>query len=49
VQAGGVIIRPLTGGWGCPNALRVTIGTPEQNERFILALAKATERASVGR
>lgn len=49
IQAAGVIIRPLTGGWGCPNALRVTIGTPEQNERFILALAKATERAAVGR
>ena len=49
VQAGGVIIRPLTGGWACPGALRVTIGTPEQNERFIKALAKATERAPVAR
>ncbi len=49
VQASGVIIRPLTGGWACPNGLRVTIGTPEQNERFIKALAKATERAPVAR
>ncbi len=49
IQMGGVIVRPLTGGWGCPGALRVTIGTPEQNERFIKALAKATERAPVAR
>ena len=34
MQAEGIIIRSLVP-WGSPNALRVTIGTPEQNERFI--------------
>jgi histidinol-phosphate aminotransferase len=33
----GVIIRPLTQ-WGAPGAIRVTIGTPEQNKKFIAAL-----------
>ncbi len=35
----GVIIRPLTS-FGMPNAIRVTIGTPEQNEKFINSLRK---------
>jgi histidinol-phosphate aminotransferase len=34
----GVIVRPM-GGYGLPNALRITIGTAEQNERLIAALA----------
>ncbi len=34
----GVIVRPV-GGYGLPNALRITIGTAEQNERLIAALA----------
>jgi histidinol-phosphate aminotransferase len=29
----GVIVRPLSGGW-----IRVTIGTPTENERFVAAL-----------
>jgi histidinol-phosphate aminotransferase len=33
----GVIIRPM-GGFGLPNAIRVTIGTREQNERMLGAL-----------
>jgi histidinol-phosphate aminotransferase len=33
----GVIVRPM-GGYGLPNALRITIGTAEQNERLIAAL-----------
>jgi histidinol-phosphate aminotransferase len=33
----GVIIRPA---WGCPTCVRVSVGTPEQNERFISALDK---------
>lgn len=37
--AEGVIIRPL-GGWGAKNAIRVTIGRPEQNEAFIAAMKK---------
>lgn len=40
MQAAGVIVRPL-GPWDIPNGVRVTIGTPEQNERFIQALKKA--------
>jgi histidinol-phosphate aminotransferase len=46
IQSEGVIVRPL-GPWGMPTAIRVTIGTPEQNELFIAALAKATEKAGV--
>jgi histidinol-phosphate aminotransferase len=44
VQSEGVIIRPLAP-WGIPNGLRVTIGTPEQNERFIEALKSAMGQA----
>jgi histidinol-phosphate aminotransferase len=36
----GVIVRPI-GGYGLPRHLRVSIGLPEDNERFITALAKA--------
>lgn len=40
IQAEGVIVRSLVP-WGIDNAIRVTIGTPEQNERFLQALNKA--------
>ena len=33
----GVIVRPITG-YGYPNAVRVTIGTQQENEKFIKAL-----------
>jgi len=46
IQGEGVIVRPL-GPWGIPTAIRVTIGTPEQNQMFIAALARATEKAEV--
>ena len=36
----GVIIRPLSS-FGMPGAIRVTIGTPEQNAKFIRALTEA--------
>ncbi|MGE5207115.1 MAG: aminotransferase class I/II-fold pyridoxal phosphate-dependent enzyme, partial [Chlamydiota bacterium] len=39
LQEEGVIIRPLAP-WGAPNAMRVTIGTPEQNEFFVNAFRK---------
>lgn len=39
LQEEGVIIRPLAP-WGAPNAIRVTIGTPEQNESFVSAFRK---------
>ncbi len=43
LQADGVIVRPL-GPWGCPRSLRVSIGTPEQNQRFLAALKQALDR-----
>jgi histidinol-phosphate aminotransferase len=46
MQEEGVIIRPLTV-WGAPRAIRVTVGTPEQNEQFLTALSKVTEQAVV--
>lgn len=36
----GVIVRPVAN-YGLPNALRVSVGTPEQNTRFLNALADA--------
>jgi histidinol-phosphate aminotransferase len=33
----GVIVRPA---WGCPTCMRVSVGTREQNERFLAALDK---------
>jgi len=39
MQAEGVIVRSLAP-WGAPNAIRVSIGTPEQNETFVRALKK---------
>ncbi|HUN88231.1 MAG TPA: histidinol-phosphate transaminase [Terriglobales bacterium] len=39
LEAEGVIVRPLTG-WGAPTAIRVSIGTPEQNQTFIAAMKK---------
>lgn len=47
IQSEGVIIRGLTP-WGAPEALRVTVGTPDQNQRFLDAL-KASMRTSVHR
>jgi histidinol-phosphate aminotransferase len=46
LQAEGVIIRPL-GPWGAPSAIRVTIGTPEQNGVFLKAFRKVMERSMV--
>jgi histidinol-phosphate aminotransferase len=34
----GVIVRPVGGGYGLPEHLRVTIGTAQENERFLAAL-----------
>jgi histidinol-phosphate aminotransferase len=48
LQDEGVIIRPLTGAWGAPRAIRITIGTPAQNEAFMKALKRVMERATVG-
>lgn len=37
----GISVRPLAA-WGAPNAIRVTIGTPDQNELFLAAMRKVT-------
>ena len=39
----GVIVRPLAG-FGAPNAIRVSVGTPEENRLFGEALARVLER-----
>ena len=39
MQAEGVIVRSLVP-WGAPNAIRVSIGTPDENETFVRALKK---------
>ena len=44
LQEDGVIVRPMTGPWGAPDAFRVTIGTPEQNQQFLSALKRAKAR-----
>jgi histidinol-phosphate aminotransferase len=42
--AEGVIVRPVAG-YGMPEHLRVTVGLPEQNERFLGALERALAAA----
>jgi histidinol-phosphate aminotransferase len=39
LEAEGVIVRPL-GNWGAPQALRVSIGTPEENRAFVGAMKR---------
>jgi histidinol-phosphate aminotransferase len=46
LQEEGVIIRPLAP-WGAPNSIRVTIGTPEQNEFFVKAFRRVIRVAGV--
>jgi histidinol-phosphate aminotransferase len=41
----GVIVRPL--GWmGFPNAIRISIGTREENDKFLAALTHCLHAAS---
>ena len=47
LQDEGIIVRPLGGPWGARTAIRVTIGTPEQNQRFLSALKKVTASVTV--
>jgi histidinol-phosphate aminotransferase len=39
----GVAVRPLRP-WGAPNCIRVTIGTPEQNQAFLSAVRRLSTR-----
>jgi histidinol-phosphate aminotransferase len=41
----GVIVRPLAG-FGAPSAIRVSVGTPEENEIFAAALGHVLDRVS---
>lgn len=44
----GVIVRPML--WmGFPNAIRVTVGTPAENEKFLAALAQVNAPAGMSR
>jgi histidinol-phosphate aminotransferase len=45
LQEEGVAVRPL-GHWGAPNSIRVTIGTPEQNQAFLQAMRRVGMRGS---
>jgi len=44
LQEDGIIVRPMSGPWGAPDAFRVTIGTREHNEQFVGALQRARAR-----
>lgn len=44
----GVIVRPVAG-YGMPNHLRVSVGLPEENERFLAVLSEALTSAQEGR
>jgi histidinol-phosphate aminotransferase len=48
MQDEGIIIRPLTGNWGAPQAIRITVGTPEQNRRCAATLKKVMDKVGVG-
>jgi histidinol-phosphate aminotransferase len=41
----GVIVRPLSG-FGMPDHVRVTIGLPEENERFVKTLRRLRETSA---
>ena len=43
----GVIVRPM-GAFGAPGALRVTVGTPEENELFAEALGRVIATTPAG-
>jgi histidinol-phosphate aminotransferase len=47
LQEEGISVRPL-GHWGAPNCIRVTIGTPEQNQAFLQAVRRVAGRSSAG-
>ena len=41
LQDDGIIVRHMSGSWGAPDAFRVTIGTPEQNQHLLKALKRS--------
>lgn len=46
MQTEGVLVRSLVP-WGIPNGIRVSIGTPEQNEAFVRAFKKVGRQANL--
>ncbi|MGA3053879.1 MAG: histidinol-phosphate transaminase [Candidatus Korobacteraceae bacterium] len=44
LQDDGIIVRHMSGSWGAPDAFRVTVGTPEQNQQFLGTLKRAVSR-----
>ena len=44
LQGHGIIVRHMSGGWGAPDAFRLTVGTPEHNEQFLEALKRVRSR-----
>jgi histidinol-phosphate aminotransferase len=47
MQDEGVIIRPLIGPWGASSAIRITVGTSEQNRKCVAAMKKVLDKVSV--
>ena len=47
LQGHGIIVRHMSGGWGAPDAFRLTIGTPEHNQQFLEALKQVRSRIPV--
>ncbi len=47
MQQQGIIVRPLTGLWGAPHAIRISVGLADQNKRCISVLKKVMEHAVV--
>ena len=43
----GVIVRPMQA-YGYPDFIRITVGIPEENERFVKALAAARRELGYG-
>jgi histidinol-phosphate aminotransferase len=48
LQMNGIIVRPLSGSWGARTAIRVSVGTAEENHKFLEALKQVTTGAHAG-
>jgi histidinol-phosphate aminotransferase len=44
LEQAGIIVRPMSGPWGAPNAFRISIGTREQNQMFLEILRNVRNR-----
>jgi len=48
LQENGIIVRPLAGSWGARTAIRITVGTPEENRKFIDAFKRVINGVTAG-